>query len=437
MNQQYPLPPVGSVIAMNGNMLRATATGLTLGDIVSIPVQPLLTSESGTAFAQAKVVAYENDIYSLSLFTNRARILPKTPLYFACQNNISFYSANLLGSVIDPLGNIVKKYTAPIAYERNDLIDLRAAATPPAVFDRGIIKKQFASGLRVIDGLLSIGYGQRIAIFAEPGVGKSTLMSQIANYSAANINIIALIGERGREVVEMFEGDLNDNAKHKTIGVVSTSDQSALSRITAAHTATRLAQYYAQQGKNVLLQIDSLTRLFRAYREVGIASGETPVRRGYPPSVFADLPDLIERAGVTQSGSVTALYTVLLSSDLDEDPMVDEIKGLTDGHFILRKDLAERGHFPAIDPLSSLSRLANKLMDREQHQAVLNFLRHWQTLQNADELMALGGEQNAELKHALKHQEQLRAFLQQSTTDCSKPCDTRQALISLSNQLLS
>jgi flagellum-specific ATP synthase len=247
-----------------------------------------------------------------------------------------------------------------------------------------------AVGIRAIDGLLTIGKGQRVGIFAGSGVGKSTLLGMIAKHAATDINIIALIGERGREVREFVERDLGEEGLKKSIVVAATSDQSALMRIKAAYTATAIAEYFRDKGFNVMFMMDSVTRVAMAQREIGLAIGEPPTTKGYPPSVFALLPKMLERTGTNANGSITAFYTVLVDGDDFNEPIADTVRGILDGHIVLDRTLANKGQYPAINVIKSVSRLMNQIVS-EKHRKIANEVREiLSTYMEAEDLINIG-----------------------------------------------
>jgi type III secretion protein N (ATPase) len=275
-----------------------------------------------------------------------------------------------------------------------------------------------------VDTALTCGEGQRLGIFAAAGVGKSTLLAQMMRSTQAEVTVLALIGERGREVRDFIERDLGSAGLQHSVVVVATSDRPAMERVTAAFAATAIAEAFRDAGKRVLLLMDSLTRFARARREVGLAAGEPPVRQGFTPSVFATLPRLVERAGATERGSITALYTVLVEGEEAEDPIAEEVKSLLDGHIVLSTRLAERGHFPAIDVLKSVSRCQPALLSESQR-ALVRRLRRLLADYEAVELLVKVGDYQAgsqpEADEALAHIDRIRAFLQQPFEERSTP----------------
>lgn len=322
---------------------------------------------------------------------------------------------HLLGSLLDGLGRPLQSPTyTDREFSHLPRRTLYLDNDPPPPLSRPIIDQPFITGIRAIDGFTTLGVGQRICLFAEPGVGKSTLISMIARGSMADINVIGLIGERGREVREFLEDSLDEATRSRTIVVASTSDEPPIMRAAAALTATTICEYFRDLGYNVLLEVDSLTRLLRAWREVGLDAGEVPVRRGYPASVLGKLPRIVERTGTSENGSITAIYTALLSGDLEEDPMVEEIKGITDGHLIMKTSLAEQGHFPAIDVPSSLSRLQSRLLNKNALAQISKLRCYLSRLAKDKEILALGGTPDQELKEALALEQDLETFTRQT-----------------------
>ncbi|GAV22563.1 flagellar protein export ATPase FliI [Carboxydothermus pertinax] len=315
---------------------------------------------------------------------------------------------SLLGKILDGLGRPLNEQKV---YGRRYPID----RMPPNPLTRKRISAKFATGIKAIDGLLTCGEGQRLGIFAGSGVGKSTLLGMIARYAEADVNVIALIGERGREVLDFIEKDLGEGLK-KSVLVVATSEQPALFRLKGAFVATAIAEYFRDQGKKVLLMMDSLTRFAMAQREVGLAAGEPPSSRGYTPSVFALLPKLVERAGNDAKGSITAFYTVLVEGDDFNEPIADAVRGLLDGHIVLSRQLAGKGHFPAIDILASNSRLMPDLVSGEHWQQALRIRELLDVYRQNEDLILIGAYKpgtNPTLDQAIKLMPTLNAFLRQ------------------------
>ena len=288
--------------------------------------------------------------------------------------------------------------------------------TPPDPMDRRIISEVLPLGVKAVDGLITVGKGQRIGVFAGSGVGKSTLLGMFARNTKADINVIALIGERGREVREFIERDLGPEGMARSVVVVATSDKPALIRNKAAKTATAIAEYFRDQGKDVLLMMDSLTRFSMAQREIGLASGEPPVTRGYPPSVYAELPKVLERAGNTHQGSITGLYTVLVDGDDFNEPITDTARGILDGHIVLSRNLAHKNHYPAIDIMASISRCMSAIASKEHKQAAGRLKNVLATYNDAEDLINIGAYKsgsNPEIDYAITKINQVNAYLMQ------------------------
>jgi flagellum-specific ATP synthase len=332
----------------------------------------------------------------------------------------------ILGMVLDGLGRPMHGGSHPFGlsqYPTNNL--------PPNPLLRPRICEPLSVGVRAIDGLLTIGKGQRVGIFAGSGVGKSTLLGMIARNTTADINVIALIGERGREVMEFIHRDLGEEGLQKSVVVVATSDQPAMIRIKGAMIATSIAEYFRDRGLNVMLMMDSVTRFAMAQREIGLAIGEPPATRGYTPSVFALLPKLLERAGTAAKGSITAFYTVLVDSDDMNDPIADAVRGILDGHIILDRKIAHKGHFPAIDVLASVSRVMNDICSSQHLEAARQLKRHLATYREAEDLINIGAYKmgtNREIDAAIRYRDVIRDFTAQGTHEPSDLTSAIQAL---------
>lgn len=293
-------------------------------------------------------------------------------------------------------------------------------ASPPDPMSRKIISEVLPLGVKAVDGLITVGKGQRIGIFAGSGVGKSTLMGMFARNTKADINVIALIGERGREVREFIERDLGPEGMKRSVVVVATSDRPALERKKAAQTATAIAEYFRDQGKDVLLMMDSMTRFSMAQREIGLASGEPPVSRGYPPSVYSEMPKLLERAGCSDKGSITGLYTVLVDGDDFNEPITDTARSILDGHIMLNRKLAHKNHYPAIDILQSISRCMSQIATREHKQLAGKMKNVMATYNEAEDLINIGAYKagsNPEIDYAISKIQAVNQFLLQDVND--------------------
>ena len=321
---------------------------------------------------------------------------------------------SLLGRILDGLG----RPTDGDAITDGEPYSVECA--PPDPMSRKIISDVLTLGVKAVDGLMTIGKGQRIGIFAGSGVGKSTLMGMFARNTIADINVIALIGERGREVKEFIERDLGPEGMKRSVVVVATSDRPALERNKAAKTATAIAEYFRDQGKDVLLMMDSMTRFSMAQREIGLANGEPPVSRGYPPSVYSEMPKLLERAGCNDIGSITGLYTVLVDGDDFNEPITDTARSILDGHIMLNRKLAHKNHYPAIDVLQSISRCMSQIVDKE-HKAVAGKLKNvLATYSDSEDLINIGAYKkgsNKNIDYAIEKIDAVNEFLMQSTED--------------------
>ncbi|MGZ4163606.1 MAG: flagellar protein export ATPase FliI [Tumebacillaceae bacterium] len=334
---------------------------------------------------------------------------------------------HLLGRILDGLGQPIDgkgPLECPHTYPANQ--------NPPNPLTRKRINQPLSVGVRCIDGLLTVGRGQRVGLFAGSGVGKSTLLGMMARNTSADINVIALIGERGREVREFIEKDLGEEGLAKSVLIVATSDQPPLVRIKGAMVATSIAEYFRDQGQDVVLMMDSVTRFAMAQREVGLAVGEPPTTRGYTPSVFAMLPRLLERAGTGSKGTITAFYTVLVDGDDMNEPVADAVRGILDGHIVLSRSLANRGHFPAIDVLASVSRVMNDLVTPDHHRAANNIKRLSSIYKDSEDLINIGAYQrgsNLQIDRAIQYAASIEQFTRQDVHDRSDLESTMAALI--------
>lgn len=323
--------------------------------------------------------------------------------------------SELLGKVLDGLGNPLDGGFLP---SRMPNYSTHSAPNNPLARPR--VSKPLGIGVKAIDGLLTVGVGQRVGIFAGSGVGKSTLLGMIARNTTADVNVIALIGERGREVLEFIEKDLGPEGLARSVVIVATSDQPALIRMKGAMIATSIAEYFRDRGLNVMLMMDSVTRYAMAMREVGLAIGEPPATRGYTPSVFAALPKLLERAGTGKKGSITAFYTVLVDGDDMNEPIADAVRGILDGHIVLSRQLAHKGHYPAIDVLASVSRVMNEIVTDEQLDAANELKRLLAVYRESEDLINIGAYQkgsNSSIDMAIDYIDLINEFTRQRTND--------------------
>ncbi len=322
-------------------------------------------------------------------------------------------SEALLGKTLNGMGH-------PVDGTRFDGIPYLVEAAPPDPMSRKIIDTVLPLGVKAVDGLITVGKGQRIGIFAGSGVGKSTLMGMFARNTKADINVIALIGERGREVREFIERDLGVEGMKRSVVVVATSDRPALERNKAAKTATAIAEYFRDRGKDVLLMMDSLTRFSMAQREIGLASGEPPVTRGYPPSVYSEMPKLLERAGCAAEGSITGLYTVLVDGDDFNEPITDTARSILDGHIMLDRKLGHKNHYPAIDILQSISRCMSQIADKEHKQAAGKLKNVLATYNEAEDLINIGAYKsgsNPSIDYAISKIDAVNGYLCQNVEE--------------------
>lgn len=396
----------------------AKVVGLTIesiGPMAKLNDLCLIRSNSAAGVVKAEVVGFRDDRVLLMPYDNVEGVglgswVENTgaPLQVPV-------SEELLGLTLDGVGEPMNADSLGA-----DCAHYSVEAAPPDPLSRKIIDEVLTLGVKAVDGLLTIGKGQRIGIFAGSGVGKSTLMGMFARNTKADINVIALIGERGREVREFIERDLGEEGMRRSVVVVATSDKPALIRKKAAQTATSIAEYFRDQGKDVLLMMDSLTRFSMAQREIGLASGEPPVSRGYPPSVYAQMPKLLERAGNSDRGSITGLYTVLVDGDDFNEPITDTARGILDGHIVLSRQMAQKNHYPAIDILQSISRVMSSIITKEHKVAAGKMKQVLATYQEAEDLINIGAYKagsNPDIDFAIDKIRAVNAFLQQQTDE--------------------
>lgn len=394
----------GKVTKVVGLTIESVGPPCKLGDLCEI------RSKDGSSQVKAEVVGFRDSSVLLMPFDSVDGIGLGATVRNTGEVLKVAVGPELLGRVLDGIGRpmdegeIVCKNAYPID------------AMSPDPLKRKLISEILPLGVKAVDGLLTIGKGQRIGIFAGSGVGKSTLLGMFARNTKADINVIALIGERGREVGEFIERDLGEEGLARSVLVIATSDKPALIRNKAAKTATAIAEYFRDQGKDVLLMMDSLTRFSMAQREIGLASGEPPVTRGYPPSVYAELPKLLERAGNTYTGSITGLYTVLVDGDDFNEPITDTARGILDGHIILSRKLGHKNHYPAIDVLQSISRCMSSIADKE-HKNVAGKLKNVLAVySDAEDLINIGAYKsgsNPEIDYAISKIGKVNEFLMQ------------------------
>ena len=412
----------GSVVETTG--LTASVAGMPapVGAVVAIRRQ------SGEE-VEAEVIGFRNDRTLVMPLSNLDGIRRGSAVRLVRTARTLKIGDALLGRVIDARGRCIDGRPQPMVRDRFPLQGEGISATR-----RPRIDLPLGSGVRAIDSMLMCGRGQRLGIFAGSGVGKSVLMGMMARNTEADVAVIALIGERGREVNEFVQRELGAEGRARSVVVVATSDEAALLRVQAAYTATAVAEYFRDAGKNVLLVMDSLTRFALAQREIGLAAGEPPTTRGFPPSTFALLPRLVERAGRTERGSITAFYSVLVEGDDENEPIADAVRGLLDGHVWLSRRLAERGHYPAIDVLRSISRLANDLSSPEEKRARQTIRELLAVYAENEDLITIGAYRkgaNRTLDAAVEMRDEINVLLRQQVDERMELEQVRAALITL------
>lgn len=395
----------GRITEIVGMLIKAIVPDVKMGDICLVKRrgEPLIT----------EVVGFTKDEVFLSPFSDMTGIGPSSEVIPLKKPFHVKVGDNLLGRILNGFGEPIDTETkGPLALQE----EVPIAAHPPDPLKRQPVDQPIATGVKCIDGMLTCGRGQRIGIFAGSGVGKSTLLGMISRYAVADVNVIALIGERGREVKEFIEKDLGEEGLKRSVLVVSTSDQAAQLRINAAMVGTAIAEYFRDKGKSVILMMDSVTRFARAIREIGLAAGEPPARAGYTPSVFATLPRLLERSGNSDVGSITAFYTVLVAGDDLNEPISDEVRSILDGHIVLSNELARQYHYPAIDVLASISRILPSILKKEDLE-VIGRVREVLANYKKNELLIRigeykpGSDKNADF--AIKYIDKVNRFLKQ------------------------
>jgi ATP synthase in type III secretion protein N len=422
-----PRREAGRVVEVTGLVVRATVPGIRVGELCWIEAPA--SRADGATRVEAEVVGFRGDEAVLMPLGELVGIGPDALVTTTGRPLSVGVAPGLLGRVLDGLGRPADG-GGPIEGAVPWSVDRPA----PDPLKRAPIKRPLSLGIRAIDALLTVGEGQRLGVFAGSGVGKSTLMGQIARQTDADVNVIALVGERGREVGEFLEQALGPEGRARSVVVCATSDAPSLVRLRSAFVATAIAEWFRAQGKRVLFMLDSVTRVARAQREVGLAAGEPPARQGYPPSVFALLPRLLERTGTDDRGSITALYTVLVAGGDMEEPIADEVRGILDGHVLLSRELGSRGHWPAIDVLPSLSRLMSTVADGP-HRAAAGKLRAWLAAYERNrDLIALGAYErgsDALTDAALSRLDAINAFLRQTTDEAAPFAETERRLLAL------
>ena len=423
VDQARPVEVRGRVTQVVGTIIKAVVPGVQIGELCSLR-NPIDGRE-----LLAEVVGFSKQAALLTPLGGLIGVSSSTEVIPSGKTHEVAVGPELLGRVLDGLGNPMDGQPPIKAADYYSVY-----APPPNPMTRKMIDKPISLGVRVLDSVLTCGEGQRMGIFAAAGGGKSTLLAQLVRNSEAEIIVLALIGERGREVREFIEHDLGPEGVKKSVLVVSTSDRPSMERLKAAYVATAVAEYFRDNGRKVLLMMDSVTRFARAQREIGLAAGEPPTRRGYPPSVFATLPQLMERAGQSDKGSITGLYTVLVEGDDMTEPVADETRSILDGHIILSRRLGAANHYPAIDVLASVSRVMNAIVTKEHAQMASRLRRLMAKYAEVEILIKLGEYKpggDKETDEAVKKIDQINAFLRQATQEKSTFEETLQKLQAL------
>ena len=413
----------GRITEIVGMLIRAVVPNVRMGEVCLIKREgePLI----------AEVIGFTKDEVFLSPLGEMQGIGPSSEVIPTRLPLKMKMGPQLLGRVLDGLGNPLDTDTKGELQceETYSIIN-----PPPDPLQRQMIEEPISVGVRALDGVLTCGRGQRIGIFAAAGGGKSTTLGMIARYAQADVNVISLIGERGREVREFIENDLGEEGLARSVIVVSTSDQAAQLRLNAAYVGTAIAEYFRDQGKTVILMMDSVTRFARALREVGLAAGEPPARAGYTPSVFATLPRLLERSGNSDKGSITAFYTILVAGDDMNEPVADEVRSILDGHIILSSELARQYHYPAIDILGSVSRIL-PAVTTEEHRKLIGQIREVLADYKKNELLIRIGEykpgSDKGADFAIKYIDKVNRFLKQKVNEKCTFEETMEQLQSL------
>ncbi len=429
LSELQPALAYGKVTKVVGLVAEGRGIKAPLGSVCQ-----LLPDDTGRQVINAEVVGFRDDVMLLMPYGEMRGIRPgslirntSTPPHFPVGNRYLGHAVDAFGAALDPGKTIFPARYNPLHTD------------PPNPLTRPRITEPLDVGVRAINALLTLGKGQRVGIMAGSGVGKSTLMGMFARYTSADVNVIGLIGERGREVVDFIEKDLGPEGLARSVLVVATSDQGPLVRMRAAYAATAMAEFFRDQGKDVLLMMDSVTRFAMAAREVGLAAGEPPTTRGYTPTVFSHLPRLLERAGRSATGSITGIYTVLVEGDDFNEPVADAVRSILDGHIVLTRELADQGHYPSIDVLKSVSRLAGDVAPAPVITAGRQVIRHLATFKRVEDMVNIGAYaqgSSSEIDQALAMIQPITTFLQQDIDDRSTLSQSFDALQKLSGQPL-
>lgn len=402
----------GRITRISGLLVKAKLPNVTIGEMVTI-------SPAGRRSILAQVVGFDDEEVFLTPLDPLDHVGPKTPVASSGKRLRIPVGDALLGRVLNCLGEPIDE-RGPI--ETRAFYEAKHAA--PEAMARKRIEKMLPVGIRSVDALLSVGEGQRVGVFSTAGVGKSSLLGMVARQSQADVNVIALVGERGREVLDFLQNNLSEEGLKRSVVVVATSDEPPLRRILAAYTATTIAEYFRDRGKAVMLLMDSVTRFARALREVALSAGEPPARQGYPPSVFAALPELLERAGNNDRGSITAFYSILLSSEQIDDPLAEEIRAILDGHLYLSSKLSYAQHYPAIDILKSNSRVMGSIVSSDHLQLAERLKKLYAVYDENRDMISLGAYKKGSdptIDEAIALRGKLLSFLIQPPHELDSP----------------
>ncbi len=411
-----PIQMKGNIVKVVGLVLESEGPKAKIGEVC------VLRDYFGREVSKSEIVGFKDNRILSMILGDLTEISPGMEIVATGESLTIGVGDNLLGRVLNGLGEPIDLKGRISTDERRSIY-----SNPPNPLSRKRIQEPISTGIRAIDGVLTLGKGQRVGIFAGSGVGKSTLLGMIARNTSADINVIALIGERGREVREFLEKDLGEEGLRRSIVIVSTSDAPSLVRVKAALVATTVAEYFRDRGLDVMLMMDSVTRLAMAQREVGLTIGEPPTTKGYTPSVFALLQKTMERAGTSEVGSITGLYTVLVEGDDLNEPVSDSARGILDGHIVLSRKIASNGHYPAIDVLESISRVKKDVTSSDHYSAASKLLEYIATYRSAEDLISVGAYQNGvnpKIDRAVAIYDNINEFLKQQIEESSSFDDT-------------